>query len=557
MILAFEFNYISHNGILENLLKEIANDFGIVHKIIRKESIVTLFVDADEVRLGTFADTLSSSLPLSIFFKSSSVEVLESMPEEEEVLPSMAYTVEFTPKILASVDAPSSPQYLSPFVVVPKDASIHLVHEGKNLLHVNMTEGYESLYEKVSELIVAGENIAIQTKNGHFVFGKIENISACSHVVFPEVIATDLSVVERMVVSRENEIKALASLERPSIRFKVNALFAQKEIFQEARVMLRLADDLFLYQLSKRLFAKGIHFLFKASPKECQSLYSVDYEQTLKALEPLVVSVLENGTILIVQGKSYASEALKGSLKKFDEPSHAALASILQEHKLFDTALSCFYFSRTHNDRVMHYSKENGMLNLVEILLPSSFAELFAEIERSSPSAERLVASYKEQFPELYEKAIHTVIPNTLPKSIYSLWKIVAIVLGISDNFDRAAEQLIENAEDFGGQKGPRIDYYLEKEDALSSDLNYVRLLRSGMSYKLAGTDTITLSFGCMESLSFFLSDMADSHKDNLTSSKIALCGSLFGYKRFTEILSKNIKPNHTICLNKELPIDQ
>ena len=506
MILAFEFNYVSNNGILENLLKEIVTDFGINHKILRKESIVTLFVEADEARLGLFADTLSASLPLSIFFKSSSVEVVQNIPEDEEVLPLMAYNVEFTPKILASVDTPSSPHYLSPSVMMSKDAHVTLLHEGNTLLHVKAAEGYQSLYEKVSDLIATGENVAIQTKNGHFVFGKIENISACSPLSLPEVIATDLSVVERMVVSRENEIKALASLERPFIRFKVNALFAQKGILQEARVLLGLADDLFLYHLCKHLFAKGVQFLFKATPKQCQSTYSVDFEQPLKALEPLVVSVLENGTILIVQGKSYASDALIASLKKFDEPSHAAFASILQEHKLFDTALSCFYLSQTHNDRILHYSKEHGMLNLVEVLVPSSFAELFAEIERSSPSAERLVANYKEQFPELYAKALQTVIPDTLPKSIYSLWKIVAIVLGISDDFERGADRLIENAEDFGGQKGPRIDYYLEKEDALSSDLNYVRLVRSGISYKLAGTDNVTLSFGCMESLSFFLS---------------------------------------------------
>jgi len=554
MILAFEFNYVSNNGILENLLKEIASDFGISHKIIRKETIVTLFVEADETVLGTFADTLSASLPLSIFFKSSSVEVLDAMPEGQEVLPVMAYTVEFTPKILASVNTPNSPLYLSPFASMPKDVNLKLLQEEKELLHVNNSEGYEKLYETVAELIATGENVAIQTKNGHFVFGKIENSTALKTF---EVIATDLSVVERMVVSRENEIKALASLERPAIRFKVNSLFAQKGILNDARVMLRLADDLFLYHLSKHLFAKGVQFLFKASLTECKTAYSVDYTIESEALEPLVISVLENGAILILKGKDYASKTLKASLEKFDEPSHAAFASIMQEHQLFDATSSCFYLSQSHNDRIMHYSKEHGMLNLVEISLPLSFAELFAEIERSGPSAERLVANYKEQFPEIYAHAVQTLIPSDLPKSIYSLWKIVAIVLGLSDDFENAAEQLLENAEDFGGLKGPRIDYFLEKEDALSSDLNYVRLVRSGISYKVAGTDNTTLSFGYMESLSYFISDLADAHKENLLTTKIALCGSLFAHKRFSEMLTKNLKPNHTICFNKELPIDQ
>ena len=551
MILAFEFNYVSNNGILENLLKEIANDFGITHKINRKETIVTLFVDADEAVLGSFADKLSASLPLSIFFKSSSVEVVDHMPSEEEALPPLAYTVEFTPKILASVDTPSSAHYRSPFLSA-ENVHVTLLKDAKELLHVNTSAGYEALYDQVAELIASGENVSIQTKNGAFVFGKIENSVTCKAF---EVIATDLSVVERMVVCRENEIKALASLERPAIRFKVNALFAQKSILNQTRVLLRLADDLFLYQLSKVLFAKGVQFLFKAS--SCEAAYRVNFEADLQALEPLVVSVLENGTILIVNGSDYASLALKESLKKFEEPSHAAFASIMQEHQLFDVTSSCFYLSTTHNDRIMHYSKENGMLNLIEISLPASFEELFAEVERSSASAERLVANYKAQFPEIYAHAIATVIPNTLPKSVYSLWSIMAIALGLSDDLAHAGETLLENAEDFGGLKGPRIDYFLQKEDALSSDIDYARLLRSGMSFKLAGTDNATLSFGCLESLSYFISELADAHKENLMSTKMALCGSLFGYKRFSEMIIKNLKPNHTLCFNKELPIDQ
>lgn len=33
------------------------------------------------------------------------------------------------------------------------------------------------------------------------------------------------------------------------------------------------------------------------------------------------------------------------------------------------------------------------------------------------------------------------------------------------------------------------------------------------------------------------------------------MCGSLFGYKRFSEMIIKNLKPNHSLCFNKELPI--
>ncbi len=76
------------------------------------------------------------------------------------------------------------------------------------------------------------------------------------------------------------------------------------------------------------------------------------------------------------------------------------------------------------------------------------------------------------------------------------------------------------------------------------------------MSFKLAGTDDITLSFGMMEALAYFLSDTADSFKENLSSEKTLLCGSMLGVRKFAEITCKNIAASSKICLNKELPID-
>jgi len=80
--------------------------------------------------------------------------------------------------------------------------------------------------------------------------------------------------------------------------------------------------------------------------------------------------------------------------------------------------------------------------------------------------------------------------------------------------------------------------------------------LRSAMSFKLAGTDDITLSFGMMEAFAYFLSDTSDSCKENLSSEKTLLCGSMFGVRKFAEIACKNITASSQICLNRELPID-
>jgi len=557
MILAFEFQYVSQNGVLESLLKEICVDSAIAHVIIKDNALVTLFVEDNEQQLGDFADTLSTSLPLSLFFKSSSVSVAEAMPLASCECPKATLKPFFTPKIIASIETPSSLEYLLPYT---EFSLIHdvliLSQKDGSVLRASNANDFDALYTAIVEAIVAGENVSIPTHNGAYVFGHVSNLTALKNLQGIDIVATDLSFVEKMVVIKENEIKALASLERPSIRFKVNALYVQKAILPQERVRLRLADELLLYHVCKRLSHLGVEFIFKASMGLMASQLKVEYTGVLPKIEPLEVCVLDNGEIAIVKGSSYASSALKENLTKFEEPMYRSFASIMQEHTLFAANSCCFYLSRCHDDAFMHYSPENRMLTFSRFPIPLSIETLFEEIALMGKSGARLVENYKEAFPNIVSQALHVTIPDNAPKSIYTLWKIAAIVLGMSHNYENAAESLIENAEDFGGPKGPRIDYYLQKEEALVSDFNYLKLIRSGMSFKLAGTDDATLCFGYLQSLTFFLSDTSDYYKENVGIENVALAGSLFKYRRLTEMVYKNLKPNHTLRLNRELPID-
>jgi hypothetical protein len=557
MILAFEFQYISQNGVLQSLLEEICVDFNIPHVVVKDASMVTLFVEDNEQRIGDFADVLSASLPLSLFFKSSSVYVAQTLPTEPQECIDTTLKPFFTPKILSSIETPNSPMYLLPYTeFVLGEDSLCLRHKDELLMSAKSSEDFETLYAKVAQAMIDGQTVSIPTHHHSYVFGKVDLLSTFKNLDGIDIVATDLSVVEKMVVIKENEIKALASLERPSLRLKINALYAQKEILPVSRIRLRLADELIIFHLCKRLFEKGVGFIFKADAHLIDADMSIDFTGTLPNLEPLEVTVLDNGEIAIVEGSSYASPLLKANLTKFEEPCFRFFASIMQEHQLFSSNTACFYLSCFHDDAFMHYSLENRMLTFSRVTLPSSMEALFSEIALMGKSGARLLENYKEAFPEIYERALHVTLPETMLKSIFSLWKIAAIVLGLTQDLESAAQTLIENAEDFGGQKGPRIDYYLQKEEALVSDFNYLKLIRSGMSFKLAGTDDATLSFGYMQSLAYFLSDTSDYYKENVGIENVALAGSLFKYRKFTEMVYKNLKPNHTLRLNRELPID-
>ncbi len=128
--------------------------------------------------------------------------------------------------------------------------------------------------------------------------------------------------------------------------------------------------------------------------------------------------------------------------------------------------------------------------------------------------------------------------------------------MGLSEDFENGAEQLMDHALGFGGQKGPRIEFTLQDKAKVHSDFDTIKMIRSAMSFKLAGTDDATLCFGFLDSFSYFVSDVADTHKETLLSSAITLGGSLFGYKRLSEMTCKNLLSSHKIYFNRELPID-
>lgn len=545
MILEFEFNYISKNGFLENLLIALCEEFGINHKVGKLDSIITLKVEDTEEKLTQFSDFIGERLPISIFFKSTAVNVVDDMTVVDFEKNDFTLNLPFTPKVLTQSNPLMNNEVGSPTF----NAS------GIKLNGITYNKNYDELYENIAQIIVSGKRLHVNSASGSYELGKIDENFKNSMKENFIVIPADLSVIEKMVVIRENEIKAIASLEKPTIRLKVNSLYDAKEILPSTRVKMKLADEMLLVKICEKLHKNGIDFLYRSSCESTSFENKVEIDGEFSLIPQVEICVLENGEILIIDGDGYSSSLLKANLKKFENPAHAQLASIMQEHSLFEEKVSCFYLSKKHNDMTMHISDKTGLMELTKFPIMRSFKEIYEEIEKSTAGS-KLVKNYKENFPEAYEKSLHVKISEDTPDNIYSIWGIAAVILGMADNIEDGAEKLIVNAEDFGGKKGPRIDYLLNDKEAIQSDFNMLRLIRSTMSFKLAGTDDITLSFGVIESLAYFLSDTSDSCKENLSSQRTLLCGSMFGVRRLAEIACQNIVSGSKICLNRELPID-
>ncbi|NOX15731.1 MAG: hypothetical protein GXP61_06870 [Epsilonproteobacteria bacterium] len=560
MILAYEFEYISKNLVLENFLKVISEEFGARYKICKNDNITTLYISENEEKQHAFADYLSSNLPISIFLKSSNVKAVKDIKCKELDFASATIALPFSKSAIEIVKNKKSFFYKSPFISneitsskINQKVSLSLKSE-KGIMVANNSQGYENIYKTIAKLIKKGQKIKIKTPNGYFAFFNVQK-DAFKNLKKFEILPTDISLVQKMVNIRENEIQALLSVEKPIIRAKVNMIYEALEILPTNRIKIRMPNIPLLYFICKELYENGIEFLAKSDTLiECS--YDLNYDLNVPKIPDIEVSILENGEIFVLSNSGYNAKSFENGLEKFKEPSIRQFASILKERKLFDAKTSCFYFSTKFDDSIMYHDTQKGILPLTKFPISSTLGKLFDEIRKEDDTGAKLIENYKKTYPKIFKSALRVKIPTKLSNNLFNTLRFASIIIGLSDNFKKAADALIEKAEDFGGQKGVRIDFGLVDNEKIYSDFNFRRLLRSLISFKLAGTDYETLSFGIIENFSYFISDMADSHKEVLGSDKIALGGSIFGYPLITQLVAKNLLANHKIYFNQELPID-
>ncbi|MBE0494832.1 MAG: hypothetical protein IBX45_00335 [Campylobacterales bacterium] len=549
MILAFEFHYVSHNGVLENFLFQALEENPLPFSLEREGGAVTLCVEGEEAVLIDFSERLSRALPLSLYFKSLHVKVVEALGKGSMKRPACEVALPFTPQMLTRVMDTYNPFTPPAFGKnIQGHEPLRLTKE-KNFL-TSQTTAFKEIFAAAAQM--AQENpLHVKTTTG-WVRLEVLTCKASSFDETSVVVPCDLSVVEKMVVIKEDEIKALASLEKPILRLPINAIFAAKDILPVRFVNLKMADDLVLYLLCTSLFAQGVEFVV-LTPCEPTEENALTYEGG-EFREPIGVVVLENGEIIPTFGQTYTNPLVQKSAQAFEEKSHGHFAALLKEHHLFDASVACFYLSRHHDDAFMVYQEALGMVDLVKVEFPDTIGAILDAIKESGSSGERLVANFTKAHPERVAFARELTLAGE-PKSVATLMGVAGVLFGYANTVQEATSVMLEHAMAFSGLKGPRIDYLLEGE-TLKGTLNPMRVVRSGMSYHLADLDALTLSFGYVDSLGYFISDTLDRMKEEFKTTHTGFCGGLFANRRMAEVAARQARVSHTVCFNRELPLD-
>lgn len=544
MVLQFKFKYLSNDKTLAKFLEKAAKEFGCLYKILKEGDYLSLYLESLDENLEEYANSLSSQLPMSIFYYDIKVDILSAMPKEDSMSLLQDKNISFCPSCLKEVEDENSKFYYDAF----KSCNICDGFNTNSFIFENKkVESDKELFEEIAKLINDNKKIKIKTLSGTFVFSKVSNINESKNLL-----TTNLRNISKVMVENKTEVVALASIEKPSIDLKINEIFKHKHNIEKEYIDVRFANDLTLYLLSLELMKYDIDFL-NIEDEENEYDYFLDVNLKTKSnvfIDIPKIKCIDNRKVFL-HSKSYP-KSLDVIYNKFKENDKSHLMTVLSENDLFEKSILNFYLSSCHEDGISLYStKFDGLIDIVKPLyIPSTIQEVFDEISKDETGS-KLVSNYKEKFEAEYTKAVNTDISNLSAKSLSTYWHIAKIALDFN-------EGILNNANSCLLEKGPRIDYKLKENDKIyNREFDYAKLIKSAISFKLAGVDEVTISLGYMESLAHFIANEIDLINSSYDLDGVSLCGDMFSNELFSKLVEKSITKNFKIYYNREFVIQK
>ena len=549
MVLIYKFEYFSNNFTLIHNIKACLKDFEINYKISKANNHINLFVESTKEILDEFSKILSTFLPMSIFLKNVEVESVDEFPTFPDINHLDCSILTFCTKCLKAVEEKGNKNYYDPFIFCEDcgqdlEAKALILFDGKKEIKKS---NYIEYFEYTSKLINDGKRVKIKTLSGEFIFSKLEAIDKNKKDKI-KLLCTNLNNISDVLIASKQEIIALASIEKPRINLKINEVFKSKKILINENIDVRYASDMILYLLCLELEKYNINFLAYWKSDTFDSSLTFISSTLYKKIEIPKISILDNGQVIVLKSKNY-DKSLDDVYKEFDEKNKSQFMVLLSENYLFDKTILNTYASTKHEDGLTLYSKKiDGMIDIFKYELPISMSELFDEIKKDINGA-KLILNYEKSFPDIYKTALSFDLSSINENSVYSIWKIVSVILGFEVD-------LLTGAHNALGDKGPRIDYKLDESDKIyKRRFNIYKLIQSGISYKLAGTNDNLICLGYIESFAHFVSSCVDMVNDEMKLDGISLCGDLFANKLISSFVHKSITKNYKIYYNKDFPI--
>lgn len=503
MNLKYRFFYTNPNNILGHFLDFYGKKSSLKFSIIdNQKDEISLTLQGDDKEILFFNDNFIKFIPNSIFLNSTKVEICDEFCTNNYKYNGEIFA-NFTPKNLEIFDTKN--QLCENEFEILSDIWIF----DENFIKIEK-QNFDKYLNFAIQTLKNNKILKIKNSFGEFEISNGVNFNA--DFLMP----TNLKNLHKIAICDDKTAICLQSYEKPLINLKINSLYLQNHKNSPRFFNFKSSSDIFIYALTKELSKFDIFFIsFKQSKI---------YKQLLK------ISVL-NDRIIFMQ-----NPFLSKNLEQKQNKNLALFGMILQEFEILDKDKIKIFLSKNKNDEIKFF-KDQDEFDFLKIKMPSSFEEIKNMI-KNSENGEKLLINFEKKFKFPQGK----IDKNA---NFFSLFEIVAKILNFKS-------QILQNSNLYLGQKGPRIDYKIIDKNIF----DIVKFIKSGMSFALADVDENTISFGYVESLAFFISDLIDDIKSNFTLSDVVCFGEIFGEKSFCDLALKHLNLPEKIKISKFLPLE-
>lgn len=494
MILEFNFEYISQNDIFEYLLSFYAKSYE--YSLTKQEDQYIFKIKGSQEELTAFCESLNG-MSNSVFLRK--FEVKEAQ--------------DFTPlprtrqhSLFGYLTHLNSNAYIQKKALLENEwgvfCELDLSFDGVNFTKLDK-QNFEALLKEALKTLKNQEKIWTKNHKGTYELCLFNDDFECDFLI-----PCDMRAISSAFVCSNANLKLLASLEKPLIKLRFNAMFRKNHHLSLSDFRVKLAEDLFVFALCYELWQEGFKFL---NVKKIQNI-SDDFE--LLSLEE---------QILILRGFEFMDIKARELIFSKEDKNFARLSYILSR---FEQNALILELSKDYED-ILLVGKE---FNLLKLRLPKNSKELYEHIGKDDVGA-RLLENFSKQFPLLDEEF-------PLINNFFSLFCILGRILKLDEDFLGAGEKLLELADSSKIPRGVKIDYRLDE----AGNFDYTRTLRSAMSFMLAGVETVNIAYGTLESLAYFLRDTNDDLREKKQTQIAVISGSLFEHKSLLKNTLKHVK---------------
>lgn len=457
---------------------------------VYKDNTASFYLQASAEITLEFAQKLSEILPFSLDFSFLSLkEITEPLDENLFQTTSLSKPLFMNAKEHQDFLDKNSSLYANALGFVKNTAfKGAIIHSPKELI---------DCLTQLKEALKTQDCIPIHTSRGALSLS-LKNPS-------PSVIFSDLSSVLSCTKLPLEDVKYLASLEKPCVKASLKSVF--KDTFKSDEIIAQLPYDPILNLLCRILQDEGIEFVFMHESRSCEAL--LHYEALFKTPKRLITPA-----------------------KNFVLENHLSTLPFKDELEFLSATPNSIvlYFSFKRPTRLLLHA--NGSLKTL-LSVSFDFNQMFNTLKQDE-KASRMLQNYATKFPDFYVRIVELSKYNLGGTNLLDFFRILGFVLGYSEDF--CAQSVISLAKECLRPKGPRIDYKILKDDSLKMALNFSKIMHSAMSFRLAGVENEILSLGILDSLAEFLGNFIWDNAQNFSVQEITIAGDFFGEKVFLDL---------------------